>query len=388
MKMKTLILALALFALSFVTRSVAQSADSSPGYLATHSDAAQTIQHDTADVVLAVDRLQTDVLASDSIEASRPLLIPYRREIERGAAKRHLAPWLVAGIIQEESLFDTWASRTELAYERKAVVKRGAKTWSRKHGGLPTYNTELRDRAQSKGLMQTMGQLAREQGFGARYLSALHLPENSIEQGTIKLDTLFKRYGKDTLAVISAYNAGSARKQYGAFVNARYVWRVTVAAQAYHEIFDSPQASNEIIVDTNEGKHTARFTPRFYSRVVPDRNTDALPITFEQIEERHDTNRSNSDSARHSQIATGPSDGSGEANADADGWSPGFTFAVALCLLATLYAIGNMVVSGYAHYKRHAGRPSGDHGHAQPVLRRKYAFRGRAYRLRHEAPRS
>ena len=83
------------------------------------------------------------------------------------------------------------------------------------------------------GLMQPMGEVAREQGFDSTYLSALFEPFNSIDQGATLLKKLLTRYGHDTLAAISAYNQGSARRTHGTFENAQYVYRVSVAWRHY-----------------------------------------------------------------------------------------------------------------------------------------------------------
>ena len=112
-------------------------------------------------------------------------------------------------------------------------MQRDAREWSKQWRGLPTYQTELDDRSRSIGLMQVMGQLAREQGFAPRYLSELHLPENSILQGAKRLRALLDRYRNDTLSAISAYNQGKNRKRGETFANARYVYRVCAAWKVY-----------------------------------------------------------------------------------------------------------------------------------------------------------
>lgn len=184
----------------------------------------------------AVERSVSAFAASDSLAAARTLLVPYREEIELAASQYHLPAALVAAVIQEESRFEPFATRHEPRYMRSRRVRLAAIAWSRTHRSTPTAATELDDRARSYGLMQVMGETAREQGFAAPYLAELYLPRNAIEHGARLLAHLLARYNSDTLAAISAYNQGSARKRRGVFANARYVYRVSVAWRAYSAI--------------------------------------------------------------------------------------------------------------------------------------------------------
>jgi hypothetical protein len=173
------------------------------------------------------------VLQQDSLEATTDIMVPYRAELIRAAHKHNVPASLLAAFCQEESAFNPWAERTEPTYLANKTVKASAKKWALNHKGLPTAQTELGDRSKSMGLMQPMGELAREQGFDSEYLSALFEPFNSIDQGAILLKKLLARYGKDTLSAISAYNQGSARRTHGTFENAQYVYRVSVAWRHY-----------------------------------------------------------------------------------------------------------------------------------------------------------
>lgn len=60
----------------------------------------------------------------------------------------------------------------------------------------------------SWGLMQTMGAVARENGFGGPYLPELCKPVVSLEFGCRHVRKLFQRHGAWT-AVMAAYNTGS-----------------------------------------------------------------------------------------------------------------------------------------------------------------------------------
>jgi soluble lytic murein transglycosylase-like protein len=184
-----------------------------------------------------VERSVEAIATQDSFLASQPLLVPYRAEIASAAARYHLPPSLIAAVIQEESRFALWATRHEPRYQQNRRVKRAAFGWVRSHAGGPNAATELDDRARSYGLMQVMGETAREQGFAAPYLAELYLPENAVEHGARVLAQLIARYHADTLAAISAYNQGTARKRRGVYLNARYVYRVCLAWRAYAVIF-------------------------------------------------------------------------------------------------------------------------------------------------------
>ncbi len=220
MHKKTISLVCLFFCWTFLTDALAngRSADRIPTHVAT------LIEHERA---------------TDSVEAAEVFLLPFRHEIDSVASAYHIPPALIAAIVQEESNFEAFAIRTEPAYLKKRSVINAARAWSKTHHGIPTATTELVLRASSWGLMQPMGQLAREQGFSAKYLSELILPTQSLSQGALLLARLLKRYHQDTLSAISAYNQGSNKRRRGVFVNARYVYRVSVAWKVYQSVFSS-----------------------------------------------------------------------------------------------------------------------------------------------------
>ncbi|MHB8392488.1 MAG: transglycosylase SLT domain-containing protein [Acidobacteriaceae bacterium] len=183
----------------------------------------------------------TQALAADSSSASETFLIPYRGAIEEAAARESLPPSLIAAVIQEESRFDPWATRAEARYVRSRAIRRAARRYVREHPHGPTAYTELLDRSRSYGLMQVMGETAREQGFARPFLAELYVPANAIAHGAKLLARLLHRYHNDTLSAISAYNQGTARRvrrgRQPVFVNARYVYRVAIAWRAYRKLF-------------------------------------------------------------------------------------------------------------------------------------------------------
>ena len=184
-----------------------------------------------------VEKSISQILDSDSIAANQTVLIPYRPEIERAAKAHNVPAPLIAAVIQEESRFDQWATRAEPLYYKNRKVRRAAMRWIRAHPGGPNQFTELADRSRSYGLMQIMGETAREQGFASPFLAALYIPDNAIAHGATLIKRLLARYKNDTLSAISAYNQGSAKKRRGVFANARYVYRVTIAWRSYELLF-------------------------------------------------------------------------------------------------------------------------------------------------------
>jgi hypothetical protein len=91
------------------------------------------------------------------------------------AATYALAPELVCAVCEQESDWDTWATRYEPGFLSRYVAP------------LFTNNkidaTEAHCRAMSWGPMQVMGQTAREHGFQGRFLSALCDPEVGLAIG-------------------------------------------------------------------------------------------------------------------------------------------------------------------------------------------------------------
>lgn len=92
------------------------------------------------------------------------------------AAKHSLAPELVCAIVEQESSWDRWALRYEPAFYARYVAPQLA-------GGAIALEGEARARAFSWGLMQVMGQVAREHGFSGASLAALCDPATGLATG-------------------------------------------------------------------------------------------------------------------------------------------------------------------------------------------------------------
>ena len=130
----------------------------------------------------------------------------------KSATAQSLDPSLVCAVIEQESGWNPWAMRYEPAFFSKYVAS------------LYTNNkisaTEAYARGFSWGLMQVMGQVAREAGFDALFLSALCDPEQGLAIGCKVLRKIFDATAGDTTRALLAWNGG-ANATYAAQVIAR-----------------------------------------------------------------------------------------------------------------------------------------------------------------------
>ena len=144
----------------------------------------------------------------------------------RDASDEHDLPYgLIKAIVEHESSGNPCAYRYEPRF--KSVYLDG-KTWKR-FGNTISYESEVIGRATSYGLMQIMGQTARERGFAEEFMTELCKPTKGLYWGCRHLKHLESRYfiPHGWAGVISSYNAGSPRfDTTGAFVNAEYVDKV------------------------------------------------------------------------------------------------------------------------------------------------------------------
>jgi soluble lytic murein transglycosylase-like protein len=137
-----------------------------------------------------------------------------RKIIETKANKYGLDPDLVEAEIQKESypMWNEKSKRFESGFFRTYIMPMKI-----------TDPVEREGRATSWGLMQVMGQVARELGYQGSF-EGLFEPNTGIEYGCKKLSKCVKRYPDDLDSAIAAYNAGSAVKNAdGTFRNQSYV---------------------------------------------------------------------------------------------------------------------------------------------------------------------
>src|SRR5580692_9066457 len=96
--------------------------------------------------------------------------------LARTAAEKHmLDPALVCAVVEQESGWDTHAIRYEPGFRTRYVAP------------LALPPSEEIARSISWGLMQLMGQVAREHGFTGKFLSALCDPAVGLDLGCTAL---------------------------------------------------------------------------------------------------------------------------------------------------------------------------------------------------------
>ena len=130
----------------------------------------------------------------------------------RAAATQSLDPALVCAVVEQESAWNPWAMRYEPLFFAKYVAS------------LYTNNkisaSEAYARGYSWGLMQVMGQVAREFAFDGAFLSALCDPEQGLAIGCKVLRKKFDAMAGDATRALLAWNGG-ANAAYPAQVLAR-----------------------------------------------------------------------------------------------------------------------------------------------------------------------
>ncbi len=130
----------------------------------------------------------------------------------KAAMSQSLDPTLVCAVVEQESGWNPWAIRYEPLFFTRYVAS------------LYTNNkvsaTEAYARGFSWGLMQVMGQVAREAGFDALFLSAMCDPEQGLAVGCKVLRKKFDVMAGDTTRALLGWNGGG-NPAYAAQVLAR-----------------------------------------------------------------------------------------------------------------------------------------------------------------------
>jgi len=128
--------------------------------------------------------------------------------LARNAAAQHaLDPALVCAIVEQESAWDPHAIRYEPAFRTRYVAP------------LVLPPTEEVARSISWGLMQVMGQVAREHGFSAKSLAALCEPAAGLAIGCAVFAAKLRASANDVHRALTLWNGANAN--YSAQVLAR-----------------------------------------------------------------------------------------------------------------------------------------------------------------------
>jgi soluble lytic murein transglycosylase-like protein len=144
---------------------------------------------------------------SDHSVPNRTALIALARD---AAAQQALDPALVCAIVEQESAWDPHAIRYEPAFRQRYVAPLG----------LPP--TEEVARSISWGLMQVMGQVARERNFTAKSLAELCDPATGLAIGCAVFAAKLRASDNDVQRALERWNGG-ANANYAAQVLARVV---------------------------------------------------------------------------------------------------------------------------------------------------------------------
>lgn len=142
-------------------------------------------------------------------------------------------PELVQALIDIESSGNPYAIRFEPHFY-KELLNKSIQTFS----SDCTVDTERVMRATSWGLMQIMGETARNLGFDNKFLSELIEPGINLKYGCLYLarSTAINRKQYGIKGGIAAYNAGRIKlDSNGQFVNLKYVNKVMAKYQELHD---------------------------------------------------------------------------------------------------------------------------------------------------------
>jgi len=127
-------------------------------------------------------------------------------------------PALVQAFIMVESSGNPLATRYEANFYKRYIAPM-------LHENAITLE-EATGRATSWGLIQVMGQVAREKGFKEPFETLL-IPEEGLHWGLKHLKRFIKKYPDNLDDAIVSYNAGSPRrKENGEYVNQQYLTKI------------------------------------------------------------------------------------------------------------------------------------------------------------------
>ena len=127
--------------------------------------------------------------------------------IAKHGNKNGVPPELVARVILQESGCEVFAARYEPAFFER-YIKDNPDLPGYFPKRIPTAATERRLRAFSFGLMQILGETAREAGFKHRWLAMLFIPSINVKLGCKILGKHFRRARGNEETALLKYNGG------------------------------------------------------------------------------------------------------------------------------------------------------------------------------------
>lgn len=123
--------------------------------------------------------------------------IEYRKALARTfAIKYSIDATLICAVIEHESSWNQYATRFEEAFYHHYIES------------MRLTATEAYTRSMSWGLMQIMGQTARERGFTGKFLAELTDPATGVDFGCRKLQNCLNTTPNERTALLH-YNGGS-----------------------------------------------------------------------------------------------------------------------------------------------------------------------------------
>lgn len=117
------------------------------------------------------------------------------------ALAHQLDPLLVCAVVEQESAWNPFAIRYEPAFYDRYIVPLNLKS-----------STDAHARSISWGLMQTMGQVAIENGVVVKFLSELCDPHVGLNAGCVILKAKLARAGGDIPKGLLYWNGGGNPK--------------------------------------------------------------------------------------------------------------------------------------------------------------------------------
>jgi len=117
------------------------------------------------------------------------------------AKQFNLDPPLVCGLVEQESAWNPWAMRYEPAFFARYVAPQ--------YTNNKISATEAYERAFSFGLLQLMGQVAREIGFPKQFLSELCDPATGLFWGCKELQLKLDKAKGDVTQGLLLFNGGN-----------------------------------------------------------------------------------------------------------------------------------------------------------------------------------